>query len=192
MKMGPVLPAGLASGGGRRLMVLLTVLLFFSACTYSPSADEQARKEVKDLKAQVAAMQAKLKQMEARQQAILAQLPKAASTTPLPTVKPSLPAPAPKTLTVGDLLENKDHYLGTRVTVKGMPGPVMVHHKALMLQSPQGMVEVLFGNLQDQKTVQRLTSTTLDKPITVTGVVKQSTARGAIGQIQIEAESVEF
>ena len=70
---------------------------------------------------------------------------------------------------MAELLAGKDRYLGTRVTVKGMPGPVMVHHKSLMLKGPQGMVEVLFGNLPDPKLVQSLTSTTLDKPLTVTG-----------------------
>jgi hypothetical protein len=191
MKMAPVLPAALASAGGRRLMVLLTALIFLSACMPSPLTDEQARKEIKELKAQVAAMQAKLKQVEATQQAILAHLKTSAPTPVVPMITPSLPPP-PATLTVGQLLENKDRYLGARVTVKGMPGPVIVNHKALMLQSPQGMVEVLFGNLPDQKQVQRLTSTTLDKPITVTGVVNLSSARGAVGQIQITAEAVEF
>lgn len=190
MKMAPVLPAALVSGGGRRLMVLLTALLFLSACMPSTPTDKQARKEIKELKAQVAAMQAKLKQLEAKQQVILTQLQKLAP-LPVPMVTPSPPTPL-KPLTVGQLLENKDRYLGTRVTVKGMPGPVMVHHKALMLESPQGMVEVLFGKLPDQKIIQRLTSTTLDKPITVTGVVNPSTARGAVGQIQINAEAVEF
>ncbi len=190
MKMAPVLPAALVSGSGRRLMVLLTALLFLSACMPSTPTDEQARKEIKDLKAQVVAMQVKLKQLEAEQQAILAQLQKPAR-VPLTKMRPSAPI-APQTLTVGQLLENKDRYLGARVTVQGMPGPVIVNHKALMLQSSQGMVEVFFGNLPDQKTIQRLTSTTLDKPITVTGVVNQSTARGAVGQIQITAEAVKF
>jgi outer membrane murein-binding lipoprotein Lpp len=190
MKMAPVLPAALASGGGRRLMALLMALLFLSACMPSTPTDEQVRKEIKELKAKVAAMQEKLKQVEAEQQAILAQLKKPAP-APIPMAMPSLPS-APETLTVGQLLQNKDRYLGTRVTVKGMPGPVMVHHKALMLESPQGMVEVLFGNLPDQKLIQRLTSTTLDKPITVTGVVNPSSTRGAVGQIQINAEAVEF
>ena len=47
------------------------------------------------------------------------------------------------------------------MTVKGEAGPVMVHRKSLMLKSPQGMVEVLFGKLPDPKQVQRLTSTPL-------------------------------
>ena len=98
----------------------------------------------------------------------------------------------PKLLTVAELLTSKDRYLGTRVKVKGMPGPVMVHHKSLMLKGPQGMVEVLFGNLPDPKLVQSLTSTTLDKPLTVTGVVNLPPARGAGAQLQINAEAVEF
>ncbi len=106
-------------------------------------------------------------------------------------VVPSQPA-APAALTVAELLASKDRYLGTRVKVKGMPGPVMVHHKSLMLKGPQGMVEVLFGNLPDPKLVQSLTSTALDKPLTVTGVVNLPPARGAGAQLQISAEAVEF
>jgi hypothetical protein len=78
------------------------------------------------------------------------------------------------------------------VKVKGMPGPVMVHHKSLMLKSPQGMIEVLFGNLPDPKLVQSLSSAALDKPLTVTGVVNLPPARGAGAQLQINAEAVEF
>lgn len=78
---------------------------------------------------------------------------------------------------MAELLASKDRYLGTRVKVKGMPGPVMVHHKSLMLKGPQGMVEVLFGNLPDPKLVQSLSSTALDKPLTVTGVVNLPPAR---------------
>ena len=104
---------------------------------------------------------------------------------------PSQP-PGPETLTVAQLLASKDRYLGTRVKVKGMPGPVMVHHKSLMLKGPQGMVEVLFGNLPDPKLVQTLSSTALDKPLTVTGVVNLPPARGGGAQLQINAEAVEF
>ena len=68
----------------------------------------------------------------------------------------------------------------------------MVHHKSLMLKSPQGMVEVLFGNLPDQKLVQRLTASTLDQPLTVTGVVNLAPSRGGGAQIQINAEAIEF
>ena len=106
---------------------------------------------------------------------------------PLPS-----PPPGPESLTVAELLASKDRYLGARVKVKGMPGPVMVHHKSLMLKGPQGMVEVLFGNLPDPKLVQSLSSTTLDKPLTVTGVVNLPPARGAGAQLQINAEAVEF
>ena len=104
---------------------------------------------------------------------------------------PSQP-PGPETLTVAQLLAGKDRYLGTRVKVKGMPGPVMVHHKSLMLKGPQGMVEVLFGNLPDPKLVQSLSSTALEKPLTVTGVVNLPPARGGGAQLQINAEAVEF
>jgi hypothetical protein len=93
---------------------------------------------------------------------------------------------------VAELLASKDRYLGARVKVKGMPGPVMVHHKSLMLKGPQGMVEVLFGNLPDPKLVQSLSSAALDKPLTVSGVVTLPPARGGGAQLQINAEAVEF
>jgi hypothetical protein len=104
---------------------------------------------------------------------------------------PSQP-PAADALTVDQLLASKDRYLGTRVKVKGMPGPVMVHHKSLMLKGDQGLVEVLFGNLPDPKLIQSLSSAALDKPLTVTGVVNLPPARGAGAQLQINAEAVEF
>ena len=104
---------------------------------------------------------------------------------------PSQP-PGPETLTVDQLLAGKDRYLGTRVKVKGLPGPVMVHHKSLMLKGPQGLVEVLFGNLPDPKLIQTLSSAALDKPLTVTGMVNLPPARSGGAQLQINAEAVEF
>ena len=143
--------------------------------------------------------------MQTGQQAILDQLkllasPVAQPVTPVapPATPPAAPLavpsqpPGPETLTVDQLLAGKDRYLGTRVKVKGMPGPVMVHHKSLMLKGPQGMVEVLFGNLPDPKLIQTLSSSALEKPLTVTGVVNLPPARGGGAQLQINAEAVEF
>jgi outer membrane murein-binding lipoprotein Lpp len=181
---------------GRRLLALLLAVILMSACT-PPTTDHQLGQDVKALKAQVAALEKQLKELQAGQQAILAQLKKP---TPMPPpAAPSVataPSPTPPglpTLTVAQLLTSKDRYLGTQVRVKGMAGPVMVHHKSLMLKSPQGgMVEVLFGSLPDQKLVQRLTASTLDQPITVTGVVNLAAGRGGGAQIQIKAEAIEF
>jgi hypothetical protein len=198
MPMVPGLPQPTAPGVGRRLMAMLMALAFLSACAPSNQAEEELRKEMQALKAQVAAVQEKLTQIQTGQQAILDQLKQPAPVAP-PMASPMAPPmampgppPAPESLTVADLLASKDRYLGARVRVKGMPGPVMVHHKSLMLKSPQGMVEVLFGNLADPKAVQTLSSTTLEKPITVTGVVNLPPARGAGAQLQINAEAVEF
>ncbi|MBM4302671.1 MAG: hypothetical protein FJ121_14315 [Deltaproteobacteria bacterium] len=177
-------------GGVRRLIVMLMALVFLSACAPSNQAEEELRKEIQALKAQVAAAQEKLNQVQAGQQAILALLKQPAPPA-APMAAPSQP-PGPESLTVAELLASKDRYLGARVRVKGMPGPVMVHHKSLMLKSPQGMVEVLFGNLTDPKLVQTLSSATLDQPLTVLGVVNLPPARGAGAQLQINAEAVEF
>lgn len=196
------LPQSPAQGGVRRLIVMLLALVLLSACAASSQADEDLRKEIQALKAQVTALQDKLNQLQTGQQAILDQLKQAAPPVTPPVAAPVAPPaapmavpsqpPGPETLTVAQLLASKDRYLGTRVKVKGMPGPVMVHHKSLMLKGPQGMVEVLFGNLPDPKLVQSLSSATLDKPLTVTGVVNLPPARGGGAQLQINAEAVEF
>ena len=167
-------------------------------CAPSNQAEEELRKEIQALKTQVAVAQEKLNQVQLGQQAILDLLKKPAPAAapapvalPAPVAVPS-PPPGPESLTVAELLASKDRYLGTRVKVKGMPGPVMVHHKSFMLKGPQGMVEVLFGNLPDPKLIQSLSSAALDKPLTVTGMVNLPPARGAGAQLQINAEAVEF
>ncbi|HLD48354.1 MAG TPA: hypothetical protein VJA64_11040 [Desulfobaccales bacterium] len=184
----PPVPAGVC-----RFIVVLMALASLSACAPSNQADEELRKEIQALKTQVAVLQEKLNQVQTGQQAILDLLkqPAHAAAPIAPMAVPSQPA-APDALTVDQLLASKDRYLGTRVKVKGMPGPVMVHHKSLMLKGPQGLVEVLFGNLPDPKLIQSLTSAALDKPLTVTGVVNLPPARGAGAQLQINAEAVEF
>jgi outer membrane murein-binding lipoprotein Lpp len=181
-----------------RVIALLLALVLLSACAPSNQQDEELRKEIKALKAQITAMQSKLDQLQGEQQAIISLLkqPAAPAPTPVPppepTVLPGQP-PAPPSLTVGQLLASKDRYVGARVTVKGLMGPVMMHHKSFMLKSPQGMIEVLFANLPDPKTIQTLSSSPLeDKPVTVTGVVNLSPARGAGAQLQISAEAVQF
>jgi hypothetical protein len=172
---------------------MLMALASLSACAPANQADEELRKEIQALKAQVTAMQEKLNQVQTGQQIMLELLkqPAPAAAPIAPMAVPSQPA-APEALTVAELLASKDRYLGTRVKVKGMPGPVMVHHKSLMLKGPQGMVEVLFGNLPDPKLIQSLSSAALDKPLTVTGVVNLPPARGGGAQLQINAEAVEF
>jgi hypothetical protein len=191
MDLAYCLPPSRALRGGSRIIALLSALLFLSACPASNQKEEELRKEMQALKAQITAMQEKLNQLQAGQQAIV-ELLKQPPPPPASVAGPSQPA-GPEPLTVVQLLAAKDHYLGTRVTVKGMVGPVMMHHKSLMLRSPQGMVEVMFGNLPDPKLIQTLTSTSLeDKPITVTGVVNLPPARGAGAKLQINAEAVEF
>jgi hypothetical protein len=178
----------------RRLIVMLMALVLLSACAPSNQAEEELRKEIQALKTQMAVAQEKLDKMQAGQQAILDLLKQPALPTAPPVADMAAPTqpPGPQSLTVAELLASKDRYLGARVKVKGMPGPVMVHHKSLMLKGPQGMVEVLFGNLPDPKLVQSLSSAALDKPLTVTGVVNLPPARGAGAQLQINAEAVEF
>jgi outer membrane murein-binding lipoprotein Lpp len=192
------LPQPPAHGGIRRLIVMLLALALLSACAPSNQTEEEFRKDIQALKAQVAALQEKLNQVQTGQQAILEKLKSPASPAAPPVAAPVAPMAVPsqpsvpEALTVTQLLDGKDRYLGTRVKVKGMPGPVMVHHKSLMLKGTQGMVEVLFGNLPDPKLIQTLSSTAIDKPLTVTGVVNLPPTRGGGAQLQINAEAVEF
>jgi hypothetical protein len=184
-------PQPAARRGGQRLIALLMALWFLAACAPASQKEEELRKEIQALKAQVTAIQEKLNQLQGGQQAIFELLKQSPPAGPAPSAAPS-PAPGPEPLTVGQLLADKDRYLGTRVTVKGAVGPIMMHHKSLILKSPQGMVEVLFGNLPDPKLVQALSSTPIDKPITVTGMVNLPPGRGGGAQLQINAETVEF
>jgi hypothetical protein len=71
-----------------------------------------------------------------------------------------------------------------------MPGPVLVHRQTLLMKAPEGMLEVFFGSLPDVKTVNRLTSTNIDQPVTVTGLVSPPAKGG--GNIRITAEAMEF
>ena len=187
----------LGAGPGVKLVTLLIILLLFPSCSPSNKADEELRGEIKDLKNEVKALGEKLDKLEVSQQALLMVLKKPAAAPPeaaaTPPPPPQFQAPAvPPPLTVSQLLAGKDQYLGARVTVKGEVGPVLVHHKSLLLKSPQGMVEVLFGKLPDVKQVQRLTSTPIDKALTVTGVVTLSPGPAGAAKLQITAEAIDF
>jgi outer membrane murein-binding lipoprotein Lpp len=185
-------------GGSFCVLVLLLAVWCLAGCSPSNQKDEALHKELQALKAQISALQEKVNQLQGGQQALLELMkepvpPQSPPGEPMAVpAQPMAPPQVPTTLTVGQLLESKDRYLGTRVTVKGPVGPVMMHHKSLMLKSPQGMVEVMFGNLPDPKLVQTLTSTPIDKPVTVTGIVTLPPGRGAAAQLQINAEAVGF
>ena len=166
------------------------LVLMPAACAQPPGGNEELRKEVQGLKTEVQALKEKLAQVEGRQQTML-DLLKRPGAAPEAAVLPAPPG-GPEILSVSRLLTEKEHYLGTRVTLRGEAGPVLMHHKSLLLKAPEGMVEVLFGSLPDQKMVQRLTSTPLDQPLTVTGVVSLPTKGGGGAKLVITAEAVEF
>jgi hypothetical protein len=172
-------------------ILAMTVLLALSACAPS-KPDPEMQKDVQTLKTEIAALKEKLSQVETGQKQILETLkefqkPKEVALAPPPV------APAEAPLTVGQLVKDKDRLIGTRVTVKGDPGPVLMHKKILYLQAPEGMVEVFFGNLADKKQMERLTAQAIDQPLTVTGMLAASPGRAKDPlRIQIMAESVDF
>lgn len=169
--------------------MFLAMALLMTACSPGSKSGEDLRGEIQDLKKELKSMQEKVDKLEAGQQTMLALLQK--SFQPPPIAQPFQQPPPPQVLTVSQLLASKDQYLGSRVTVKGKAGPVIVHHKTLLLVAPEGMVMVLLGSLPDEKTVVRLTSIPLDKPVTVTGIVSLA-PQGTSAKLQITAEAVDF
>jgi hypothetical protein len=183
---------------------LIAVLWLIPGCP-SPPEIQELKKEVKALKTEVAALKEKIIQVEAGQKVLMEVVkgapppkglapgaPEAAAPEDLPAM-PVPPGAATTPLTVAELFTNKDQLLGTRVTVTGVPGPVLMHKKTLFLSDPKGMVEVLYGNLQDKKQVDRLTAQTIETPITVTGLL--SMAPGQTKEpvrLVIMADLVEF
>ena len=182
----PAIFPGLRPWG--KFFIFLAMALLMAACSPPPKTGEDLRGEIQDLKKEINSMQEKLDKLQAGQQTMLALLQK-----PLqpPQAAPPFQPPPPQALTVSQLLASKDQYLGSRVTVKGKAGPVIVHHKALLLVAPEGMVMVLLGSLPDEKTVARLTSIPLEKPVTVTGILGLA-PQGASAILQITAETVDF
>lgn len=183
--------------------VLLAVLWLLPGCTGAP-ANEDFKKEVQALKGELGSLKERLAQVEAGQKILLElvkEFQKAKAATPespgtvgeTPGVQASGPPGQAAPLSVAELFKNRNQLLGARVTVRGLPGPVMVHKKTLFLGGPGGMVEVLYGNLQDKKQVERLNSQAIDTPITVSGLLA-----GAPGQakdparLQIMADAVDF
>jgi outer membrane murein-binding lipoprotein Lpp len=176
-----------------KFLLAAGVLLALSGC-----ADQETKKEVQTLKTEVAALKNKLNQLETGQKQILdtmqgLQKPKEIVAPPAAPAPAPLAMPGAAPLAVGQLIKDKDRLIGTRVTVKGEPGPVLMHKKILYLQSPEGMVEVLFGNLADKKQMERLTAQAIEQPLTVTGMLSASPGRGKDPtRLQITAEAIDF
>ncbi len=187
MDMGNGLLQNITGGRKGGFLALLAALLLLAACSPSKKADEEQNREIHGLKAEIAQLKEKLAKLETEQQAIW-DLVKKPGMGPESAFQME-PAPDAQPLTVSQLIAGKDRLIGTRVRVKGLVGPVLVHHKSLLLKSPEGLVEVFFGNLEE-KLVQRLTSTLLDQPVTVTGIVNPAPKGGA--KLMITAEGVEF
>jgi hypothetical protein len=205
---------GFLKGPGRAACwaaLIVAILWLTPGCPPSPG-EEKLKKEVEGLKAEVATLKEEVGKLDAAQK-ILTELVRmksaipAAPTSPFTPAPPEVPGagaelpgmpPAPAQtawtpMTLDELFKNKDQLLGTRVTVRGLPGPVMMHKKTLFMSGPGGMVEVIYGNLQDKKQVDRITAQSIETPITVSGILSAAPGQGK-GQVRliIMADSVEF
>jgi hypothetical protein len=101
-------------------------------------AQEEQRQEIQGLKTEVIALKEQINalkeqvaKLEAGQQQIISLL----AHPPAPPAAAAPPA-APEPFTVSQLLKEKERLLGTRVTVKAIPGPVVVHRKT-MFEGPR-------------------------------------------------------
>ena len=171
------------------LIFLLSLALLAPACAPDKKAQEEMHQEIQGLKNEIKALHEKLAKLEAGQQEILLLLQRPAA-APRAAAPPAAAAPqAPQEpLSVSQLLRDKELFQGLRVTVKGMPGPVLVHRQTLFLKAPEGMVEVYFGGLQDRQTINRLSSMNLEQSLTITGTVAVPPPGG--GNPRINAEAV--
>ncbi|MHB8070165.1 MAG: hypothetical protein ACYDIC_19910 [Desulfobaccales bacterium] len=176
------------------LLFLTLALLAPAACIPDKKAQEEQRQEIQGLKTEIIALKEQINalkeqvgKLEAGQQQIINLL---ANPPAPPPPAAAAPPPVPEPFTVSQLLKEKERLLGTRVTVKALPGPVVVHRKTMLLKAPEGSVEVYFGDLPDVKTANRLTSTTLEQPLTITGVLSPPAGGGA--NLRITAEVIEF
>jgi hypothetical protein len=178
------------------LVVAAALFLFIAACAPAKT-DQEMQKEVQALKAEVTALKEKVSQLETNHKQIAENLKnlqkpeEVAAPAPSPSLMP--PAKAPESLSIAQLFKEKDRLMGTRVRVKGTPGPVLMHKKIMYLQAPEGLVEVFFGNLKDKKQIERLSAQAMEQPLTVTGMLAFSPGAGKDpSRIQIMAEAVEF
>jgi outer membrane murein-binding lipoprotein Lpp len=202
---------GFMKGSGRAVCLAALILAIFwilPGCP-PPPGNEKLNKEVETLKAEVATLKEKVDKLEAAQKVLteMVKMKAAAPVAPLIPAPPGIPGvgeelpgmpppavqPAGTAMTVDELFRDKDKLLGTRVTVRGLPGPVMMHKKTLFMSGPGGMVEVIYGNIQDKKQVDRITAQNIDTPITVSGILSAAPGQSK-GQIRliIMADSVEF
>jgi hypothetical protein len=185
------------------LAALILAILWLTPGCPPPPGNEKLTKEVEALKAEVTTLKEKVDKLEAAQK-ILTEMVKMKAAVPAPPGVPGMGAELPgmspppgqtagTPLTMDELFRNKDQLLGTRVTVKGLPGPVMMHKKTLFMNGPGGMVEVIYGNLQDKRQVDRITAQNIETPITVTGLLSAAPGQTK-GQVRliIMADSVEF
>jgi hypothetical protein len=166
-------------------ILLLSLALLAPACAPDKKAQEEMHQEIQGLKNEIKALHEKLARLEAGQQEILLLLQRPAA----PPAAAAPPAPQ-EPLSVSQLLRDKALFQGLRVTVRGLPGPVLVHRQTIFLKAPEGMVEVYFGGLQDVQTINRLSSMALEQPLTITGTVTIPPPGG--GNPRINAEAVEF
>jgi hypothetical protein len=178
-----------------------------AGCEPTSPQIKDIQQELKTVRSELAEIKLKLGQLEAGQQKLLIlgeRQPPGPEKAPdisqpgqeektlknLTTLPAPLEAQSPQPLTVDQVLREKDTFLGNRLTVRGKLGMVIIHRKSFYLKGSPGALEVIFGNLPDKNTINRLTTQDWDGQIIVTGVLSISTKNKA--GYQMIAENLEF
>jgi hypothetical protein len=191
----------------QKVLLLIIGLIILAGCEPTSPEIKEIQQELKTVRSELAEIKLKLGQLETGQQKLLMlgeRQPPGPERVPdlsqpgqeektlknLPTLSAPVEAPAPQPLTVDQVLREKDALVGNRVTVRGKLGMVIIHRKSFYLKGSTGALEVIFGNLPDKNTINRLATQDWDGQIIVTGVLSISTKNKA--GYQIIAENLEF
>lgn len=165
-------------------------MVSLTSCDRGGARVESLEKAVKALQEEVARLKEQVGRMDAARSQPLkpAESPAVAR---IPVTPPTATSPAAEpALSVEQLLNQKDQFLGGKVTVEGRLGLVMIHRKSLYLKGQQAMVEVFFADLPDKNLVQRLISQDWPGKVVVTGTFAPS-GHEKTG-FQITAEAIEL
>lgn len=171
-------------------LVIFLALISTAACTPT-TPDPELRQEIQSLRTELQTLKEKLGELSSEHQKIQEMLSTLIAAKPTSAASEQPHPDSSAILTVTQVIREHPRLVGRRLTVRGEIGLVLLHRKSFYLKSPDGMVEVLFGDLRDKAAVDRLTSQNLTGPITITGQLLPPSPQDP-KRLQIIADLVDF